>query len=176
MPPKYLFPQISCVNNLRSSEHLIQNIARTPPELHGILLLFCSSMPPKVTKALRPVSVPRPGPTAPFLGLQQQSSFFDIARSSEFTLSVSKEFRNSSSVSLINPRHHRIATDQVSLRLPTISFSGLSDEAVLALFTKGFFGGWVFSIERWIMKMGGWRILPVGYTGTTDKGIAFKSS
>lgn len=105
-------------------------------------------------------------PSTWFLGLHQQHSFLDIVRSSEFTLSVSQGFLKSSSADLINPRHHRVATDQVSLRLPVISIGALDDEAVLALFTKGFFGGWVFSFERYIMKIGGSKLLPVRYTGT----------
>ena len=123
-------------------------------------------MPPRVTKALRSVSLHADHPSTSFLGLHQRASFFNLVRSSDLTLSVSEEFWKSSSVTLINPRHHRIATDQISLRLPAISFSGMNDDAVLTLFTRGFFEGWVFSVEKWIMKMGGWRILPARYTGT----------
>lgn len=79
-------------------------------------------------------------PSTWFLGLNQQHSFLDIVRSSKSTLPVSQGFLESSSASLINPRHHRIATDQVSLRLSASSITGLDDEAVLTLFTKGFFG------------------------------------
>ena len=123
-------------------------------------------MPPKVTDALETASVSITRPSASLLGLHQRTSFFSIVRSSGFTASVSKEFLESPAAALINPRHHCIATDQVSLQLPAVSFSGLDDEAVLALFTRGFFGGWIFAIERLIMKVGGWRLLPVWFTST----------
>lgn len=101
-------------------------------------------------------------------GLRQAAanpSFFSILRRLIFTYPVTQELLTSSTFKLINPRNHVIATDQVSLRLPASSISGLSDEAVLALFTRGFFGGSVFAIERLYMKMGGWRVIPSGYTG-----------
>ncbi len=120
-------------------------------------------------EALRSVSNRMTRPSTWFLGLNQQHSFLDIVRSSKFTLPVSQGFLESSSASLINPRHHRIATDQVSLRLSASSITGLDDEAVLTLFTKGFFGGWVFSIERLIMQVGGSKLLPARYSGMVYK-------
>ncbi|KFY50728.1 hypothetical protein V496_09203 [Pseudogymnoascus sp. VKM F-4515 (FW-2607)] len=104
----------------------------------------------------------------PVLGLRQASanpSFLSILRSLVFTYPVPQELLTSSTFKLLNPRNHVIVTDQVSIRLPASSISGLSDEAVLALFTRGFFGGKVFAIERLYMKLGGWRIIPRGYTG-----------
>ncbi|KFY42162.1 hypothetical protein V495_04644 [Pseudogymnoascus sp. VKM F-4514 (FW-929)] len=104
----------------------------------------------------------------PVLGLRQAStnpSFLSILRSLVFTYPVTQELLTSSTFKLINPRNHVIVTDQVSVRLPASSISGLSDEAVLALFTRGFFGGRVFAIERLYMKLGGWRVIPTGYTG-----------
>ncbi|KFZ20629.1 hypothetical protein V502_03111 [Pseudogymnoascus sp. VKM F-4520 (FW-2644)] len=104
----------------------------------------------------------------PVLGLRQTAanpSFLSILRSLVFTYPVTQELLTSSTFKLINPRNHVIVTDQVSVRLAASSISGLSDEAVLALFTRGFFGGKAFAIERVYMKMGGWRIIPSGYTG-----------
>ncbi|KFY75768.1 hypothetical protein V499_04273 [Pseudogymnoascus sp. VKM F-103] len=104
----------------------------------------------------------------PILGLRQASanpSFLSILRSLVFTYPVTQELLTSSTFKLINPRNHVIVTDQVSVRLPASSISGLSDEAVLALFTRGFFGGKVFAIERLYMKLGGWKTIPTGYSG-----------
>ncbi|OBT48627.1 hypothetical protein VE00_00835 [Pseudogymnoascus sp. WSF 3629] len=104
----------------------------------------------------------------PILGLRQASanpSFLSILRSLVFTYPVTQELLTSSTFNLINPRNHVIVTDQVSVRLPASSVSGLSDEAVLALFTRGFFGGKVFAIERLYMKLGGWKTIPTGYSG-----------
>ncbi|KFY29722.1 hypothetical protein V494_08511 [Pseudogymnoascus sp. VKM F-4513 (FW-928)] len=101
-------------------------------------------------------------------GLRQASanpSFLSILRSLIFTYPVTQEFLTSSTFELVNPKHHDVVTDQVSIRLPASSVSSLSDEAALALFTRGFFGGRVFAFERLYMKMGGWRVIPTGYTG-----------
>lgn len=94
------------------------------------------------------------------------SNFINALRSSRFSPSVAQKFLVSSSAIIINPRQHRQAGDTISLQLPSSSLSGLDDEAVLALFTKGFFGGRVFSIERVILSAGGWKWLPARYTGT----------
>ncbi|KFZ11504.1 hypothetical protein V501_04734 [Pseudogymnoascus sp. VKM F-4519 (FW-2642)] len=104
----------------------------------------------------------------PILGLRQASanpSFLSILRSLVFTYPVTQELLTSSTFKLINPQNHVIVTDQVSVCLPASSISGLSDEAVLALFTRGFFGGKVFAIERLYMKLGGWKTIPTGYSG-----------
>ncbi|KFY06990.1 hypothetical protein V492_07547 [Pseudogymnoascus sp. VKM F-4246] len=101
-------------------------------------------------------------------GLRQASanpSFISIFRSLIFTYPVTQEFLTSSTFELVNPKHHDVVTDQVSIRLPASSVSSLSDEAALALFTRGFFGGRVFAFERLYMKMGGWRVIPTGYAG-----------
>lgn len=106
------------------------------------------------------------------LGLQKafaNCSFWAILRNQSFANSVTREFLTSSSFRLINPRGHRIATDQVALRFPTPLISGLNDEAVLALFTRGFFGGLVFRLERFILKIGLAKIMPARYTGTLSE-------
>ncbi|KAF9065948.1 hypothetical protein BDP27DRAFT_1424341 [Rhodocollybia butyracea] len=104
------------------------------------------------------------------LGLRKApaSSFWAILRNQSYIYPVTKEFLTSSSFKLINPRGHRIATDQVAMRLPSSSISDLNDEAVLALFTRGFFGGKVFCIERFILKVGLAKIMPARYTGFTS--------
>ena len=57
---------------------------------------------------------------------------------------------------MINPLNHCAVGDKVSVRLPISAVSGLKDEAILALLTKGFFGGWVFAIEGWLMRATTW--------------------
>lgn len=91
--------------------------------------------------------------------------FFQSLRQSYFTNPVSPEFLSSSSFKFVNPRHHVVATDKVAQRFPAAAVSGLSDEQVLALFSRGFFSGFVFGFERLILRIGGYNILPARYTG-----------
>ena len=65
----------------------------------------------------------------------------------------------------MNPRNHVINTDKVVQVLPASAVAGLSDENVLALFSRGFFGGSIFGFERFILRIGGYNILPARYTG-----------
>lgn len=92
-------------------------------------------------------------------------SFFQSLRQSHYTLPVRPEFLASSSFHFVNPRHHVTATDNVTQVFPESVVAGLSDEEALALFTRGFFGGFVFGFERSILRMGGWNLLPARYTG-----------
>ncbi|RDL32019.1 uncharacterized protein BP5553_09421 [Venustampulla echinocandica] len=103
------------------------------------------------------------------LGLHQQDSFLNILRSQTFTYPVSREFLTSTSAQIVNPRDHRVATDQVSTTLPASSVEGLNDEAILALFTTGFFGGVIFAPERAILRMGVWKWLPAHYSTFNSK-------
>lgn len=91
-------------------------------------------------------------------------SFFQSLRQSHYTLPVRPEFLASSSFH-VNPRHHITATDNITQVFPESVVAGLSDEEALALFTRGFFGGFVFGFERSILRMGGWNLLPARYTG-----------
>ncbi|KOS42975.1 hypothetical protein ACN38_g6125 [Penicillium nordicum] len=92
-------------------------------------------------------------------------SFFQSLRQSQFTLPVRPEFLVSSSFHFVNPRHHVTATDNVTQVFPESVVAGLSDEEALALFTRGFFGGFIFGFERSILRLGGWNLLPARYTG-----------
>jgi hypothetical protein len=132
-----------------------------------VILPFYNSLFYLITIII-PSNIPYYHTMPPILGLRQASanpSFLSILRSLVFTYPVTQELLTSSTFNLINPRNHVIVTDQVSVRLPASSISGLSDEAVLALFTRGFFGGKVFAIERLYMKLGGWKTIPTGYSG-----------
>jgi hypothetical protein len=111
-------------------------------------------------------------PVTWMLGLHKPNSFLNILRSQTFKYPVSKDLLESTSMRLVNPNHHCVKTDTVSIKLPAALIVGLTDEAVLALFTKGFFGGWIFAFERMIMRMGSWRILNLHFTGIYKNPVA----
>ncbi|KAE8356509.1 hypothetical protein BDV28DRAFT_126763 [Aspergillus coremiiformis] len=94
--------------------------------------------------------------------------FFESLRQSYTTSPVSSEFLRSSSSGFINPRHHVVTTSCVTQHLSESEIARLSDEEVLALFTTGFFSGFVFACERSILNMGGWRLLPVQFSNFED--------
>jgi len=100
--------------------------------------------------------------------LNLHSSFLSIFRSQEFTWTVSQSFLNSPTFHVINPRNHCAKGDKVSIKLSASAVSGLKDEAILALLTKGFFGGWVFAMEGWTMRAFG-GVLPARYEAFKDK-------
>lgn len=96
--------------------------------------------------------------------LTHTSSFLSLFHAQTFTPTVSTSLLTSPTHHVINPRNHRTKGDRVSIRLPLSRVSGLSDEEILALLTKGFFGGWVFAIEGWVMRICG-GVLPAAYIG-----------
>ncbi|TVY27391.1 hypothetical protein LHYA1_G004196, partial [Lachnellula hyalina] len=87
------------------------------------------------------------------LGLH--SSYLSILHSQSFTWTFSHALLTSPTFHVINPRAHRAKGDTVSVRVRAAAVAGLGDEAILALLTKGFFGGWVFGIEGWVMRVCG---------------------
>ncbi|PYH76292.1 hypothetical protein BO82DRAFT_387398 [Aspergillus uvarum CBS 121591] len=93
--------------------------------------------------------------------------FFHALCYSSSTAAVRPEFLNSLSSSYVNPRQHIIGTDGITQTIPASAVAGISDERVLALFTSGFFGGFVFAPEWLLLTAAGGRILPVEYTGLT---------
>jgi hypothetical protein len=86
------------------------------------------------------------------LDLNSRSSYFAIFRALEFNSTASQVFLDSPTFHIVNPRNHITKGDTVSVKLSPSVVSGLQDEAVLALLTKGFFGGWVFALEGWAMR------------------------
>ena len=73
------------------------------------------------------------------------------------TTRIPASFAKSSTVTrIINPKGFRSWDDSrsVTLRLPP-SAKDWSDEQVLARFTRGFFGGWVFGPERVALNVAG---------------------
>lgn len=99
------------------------------------------------------------------LGLNRPDAFANIFRQCRYVKVVSREFLESPSAKLVNPQQRPIKHDTVSINLPASRFRGLSDERLLALFTKGFFGGWSFYLEGLALKAGIWRLSPVTFTG-----------
>jgi hypothetical protein len=100
-----------------------------------------------------------------FAELLSRSPFLRSLRQSHYVLPVRPEFLTSASINFVNPRHHIVNTDQVTQVFPASAVEGLSDENVLALFTKGFFGGFVFGPERFVLRTGGYRLIPARYSG-----------
>ncbi|KAE8389834.1 hypothetical protein BDV23DRAFT_156585 [Aspergillus alliaceus] len=94
--------------------------------------------------------------------------FFESLRQSQKNHLVSAGLLRSSSFNFINPRHHVATTYCVTQKLLESDIAGLSDEEVLAFFTTGFFGGYVFACERSILKAGGWRYLPAQFSNFED--------
>lgn len=86
------------------------------------------------------------------LHLNRRSSFLSIFRSQEFTWIVSQSLLTSPTFRVINPLSHPVTADKVSIKLPVPAVSGLRDEEILALLTKGYFGEWVFAFEGWVMR------------------------
>ncbi|OJK00081.1 hypothetical protein ASPACDRAFT_42661 [Aspergillus aculeatus ATCC 16872] len=96
--------------------------------------------------------------------------FFHSLVHSSSTAAVRPGFLTSLSSSYVNPRQHVIGTDCITQVIPASAVAGVSDERVLALFTSGFFGGFVFAPEWLLLTAVGGRILPVGYTGFLREG------
>lgn len=92
-------------------------------------------------------------------------SFLESLFHSHYSTPVRPEFLASASFRFVNPRHHVTGTDSITQVFPEVTVTGLSDEEVLALFTRGFFGGFVLGFERLALRMGAWRLLPARYTG-----------
>lgn len=67
--------------------------------------------------------------------------------------SIPESLKASSTLKVVNPRGHVALKDSrcIDFELP----AGLSDEAVLAAFMEGFFGGKVFGIERLLLQVTG---------------------
>ncbi|CAK7232069.1 hypothetical protein SCUCBS95973_008137 [Sporothrix curviconia] len=93
-----------------------------------------------------------------------QGAFFRSLFQSAFTFSVSEDLLTSATFNFANPRHHVVGADCVSQTIPAREVKGLSDEEILALFTSGFFGGFVFRAESWVLNLLGARYLPARYT------------
>ncbi|KAK2747317.1 hypothetical protein FQN57_002215 [Myotisia sp. PD_48] len=98
--------------------------------------------------------------------------FFSIFRSIAFSSTPPPLFHSTRSASLLNPLKHSISEDTCIARLPghtpiipTVSgaktLSELTDEELLARFTRGFFGGYVFTPERLLLRTISWKFFGV---------------
>ncbi|EFR02665.1 hypothetical protein MGYG_05662 [Nannizzia gypsea CBS 118893] len=107
--------------------------------------------------------------------------FFARSRRIIYSPQPLTSFYATTSEALINPHSHSIVEDCLiaQVRADTLvqnsSFPGtkvllrqLSDEELLARFTRGFFGGIVFATERFILASGGWRLMAVQIKGLSQ--------
>jgi hypothetical protein len=80
---------------------------------------------------------------------------------------LSPSCASSSSLGIINPKHHQAWADNYSIRLSRLEIGNASNEELLARFTKGFFGGWTFAAENNILMFlhaFGRQLVPVGFS------------
>ncbi|OQE44095.1 hypothetical protein PENCOP_c002G08837 [Penicillium coprophilum] len=72
-------------------------------------------------------------------------------RNMEFTWQATPGHSKSFPLSVLNPKHYPVDQESYSLRIPAKNLPhGITDEEVLARFSKGVFGGWIFTPERWM--------------------------
>lgn len=63
---------------------------------------------------------------------------------------------SSYAMSIMNPRNQELFQHRLILKIPAAKLrAGITEKEVLALFTKGFFGGWIFTPERWLFILTG---------------------
>lgn len=60
---------------------------------------------------------------------------------------------SSATYKIVNPRCHQGLTDTRAIFLSAQEIGQLSDEEILARFTKGYFGGWIFTPELTFFKV-----------------------
>lgn len=59
-------------------------------------------------------------------------------------------------VNILNPRKQKLFQHRVTIEIPAARLKpGLGNDEILARFTRGFFGGWIFSPERWFFQLTG---------------------
>lgn len=60
----------------------------------------------------------------------------------------------SAAVVILNPRTKRLFQHRIAIDIPATRLKhGLDSDEILARFTQGFFGGWIFSPERWFFQL-----------------------
>ncbi|OCL13602.1 hypothetical protein AOQ84DRAFT_359619 [Glonium stellatum] len=82
------------------------------------------------------------------------------------------------SIDIVNPRHHITITDTRTIHLSRTEVSNISDEEILARFTKGFFSGWIFTPERHLLaglSMFGMKLVPVGFSAIKSHNTTISS-
>lgn len=83
--------------------------------------------------------------------------FYNLTKPSrmyDFAYSATPGHEESLAFTLLNPKKYPTEQDCFSLRISKRHLrAGLSDEEILARFTRGFFGGWIFTPERWFFLL-----------------------
>ncbi|KAI1157456.1 hypothetical protein F5B18DRAFT_645022 [Nemania serpens] len=70
--------------------------------------------------------------------------------------------KESFAISVVTPKQHRGLEENYSLLIPAKRFqSKVSDEEILARFTKGFFSGLAFTPERWLLITAPFRLTDI---------------
>ncbi|KAG6354353.1 hypothetical protein INS49_004370 [Diaporthe citri] len=60
----------------------------------------------------------------------------------------------SAAVAILNPQKQDLFQHRITMEIPTTRLKpGLDNNEILARFTQGFFGGWIFSPERWVVLL-----------------------
>lgn len=60
----------------------------------------------------------------------------------------------SAAVNILNPQKQKLFQHRITIEIPAARLKpGLGNEEILARFTQGFFGGWIFSPERWFFQL-----------------------
>lgn len=102
----------------------------------------------------------------PWLRMIPRKSFFDTLYNSNSMSYARDGFLMSRSAELVNPHHHMVLSDTVWQDFDAETLAGMTDSKILSSFTSGFFGGFVFGMEGFLLNAGAWRILPVYFTST----------
>ncbi|KAI1740547.1 hypothetical protein F4680DRAFT_418438 [Xylaria scruposa] len=77
-----------------------------------------------------------------------------IIRHAQCFETVTAKHIKSRTVALINPLGHRTQGDSYSIRIPVHKLRpGITNEEILARFTYGCFGGWIFTPERLLLRV-----------------------
>jgi hypothetical protein len=94
-------------------------------------------------------------------GIHFLRSFFK----SQYTSHTSPSLLDSSTFRLINPRGRNAKFDAIRQTLTANEVRGMSEEAILAAFAKGFFAGFAFTPEEVLMRLGAYKLFNLGRTG-----------
>lgn len=97
-----------------------------------------------------------------------RKAFFQSLRRSQYAGRAGPDFLASASAGVVSPRRRAVASSDAVRQTfaGDEALAGLSDERILALFTAGFFGGFVFGLEGLLSRAGAWRLLPVHFSST----------
>lgn len=78
------------------------------------------------------------------------SRTLSISRAIDFSWEPTPAHATSMPMSLLNPKSCKIESNSCSMSISLDKLKPeITDEEILAKFTKGFFGGWVFAFERY---------------------------